>query len=175
MVEAGRAAPFLMRTLRLVLEPISMDDLDAFHRILAQSEVRRHFCEKHIPSIAEAESMLIESRRLFDRERHGVWALRRYGCPDALIGFVGLWPFRRKDNHELGFALDMRYSRLGLATEAGEAMLRYARNHLGWKEIEASAKSGNRRSFGVLARLGFMEVGVVTTSDSTLRLFRRPL
>ena len=56
----------------------------------------------------------------------------------------------------------------GYAAEAGEELLRLAREELGVKEIVSWPGTKNQRSIRVAQKIGFVEGGDIKTSDGTL-------
>lgn len=76
-----------------------------------------------------------------------------------LVGCCGLRPAGEKGVMELGYHLRPRYWHMGLATEAGRAVVRYAFEALGVSALEAGHHPDNDASARVLARLGFRRIG----------------
>jgi len=176
---ARHASRNLLLTRRLTLRPTTADDVDALHALLAQPGVRRHLCDGRMPQRAEVAAMLAASQRLRDASGEGLWAILENARGWALAGVAGLWPYRRIDTappvHELVFALGEDCWGRGLATEAGGALLGYARDTLGWRTAQASTNAGNTASVRTLIRLDFFEAETVPRQSGPLRIFRRTL
>jgi RimJ/RimL family protein N-acetyltransferase len=94
-------------------------------------------------------------------ERHwrehgfGLWAAEEKET-GALIGRVGLayhrvWP----DDPEVGWLIDTPWQGRGLATEAGEACLRYGFDELEFERIVSICTAENASSRRVMEKLGF--------------------
>jgi ribosomal-protein-alanine N-acetyltransferase len=170
--------PDLLVTRRLTLRPVSGDDIDALHALLAQPGVRRHLCDGRVTPRVEVETMLATSARLRDADGTGLWALAENARPSTLAGIVGWWPYRHLDFPEVSellFALSEAFWGRGLAMEAGTAMLGYARDTLGWRQAQASTSLGNNASIRTLWRLDFSEAEIVRGLAGALRIFRRAL
>ena len=107
-----------------------------------------------------------------------MWTLAENARPSTLAGIVGWWPYRHLDfpeASELLFALSEAHWGRGLAMEAGNAMLDYVRDALGWRQAQASTNLGNNAAIRTLWRLDFSEVEIVRGLAGALRIFRRAL
>ena len=56
------------------------------------------------------------------------------------------------------------------AAEAGKELLRFARRELGMKEVVTWPGTKNQRSIRVAQKIGFVEGGMVRTSDGGLNM-----
>jgi len=159
-------------TRRLHLEPVRQGDLDAMHGIVNETSVRRFLFDNRATSRERVRSMLSASERQFRENGTGIWALRAHAS-ERLIGFFCLWPFVVKREMELGFALSWAHWGKGYATEAGAALIDYVREHLGWKQLQASTDLHNNRSILTLWRLDFVESALIRGPAGPLRVFKR--
>ncbi len=103
-----------------------------------------------------------ESDVSFDRIRQhwnqhgfGVWAVE---AQDQFAGILGLWHVRFQASFtpavEIGYRLMPNFWKLGIATEAGGAALRYGFEQLDLQEIVAYTVPANLRSRRVMEKLG---------------------
>jgi len=75
---------------------------------------------------------------------------------DEHVGCAGLRPYKPEEQiYEMGFHLRARYWGMGLATEAGEAVVNFAFENLGAKALFAGHHPQNVASKRVLEKLGF--------------------
>ncbi len=162
----------VMLTRRLRLEPMRQDDLDAMHGIVNETSVRRFLFDNQATSRERVRNMLSSSERQFRESGTGIWALRTHAS-ERLIGFFCLWPFVVKREMELGFALSWAHWGKGYATEAGVALIDYVREHLGWKQLQASTDLHNNRSILTLWRLDFVESALIRGPAGPMRVFKR--
>lgn len=173
------ASQNLLLTRRLSLRPLTIDDLDALHALLAQPGVRRHLCDGRTLRRSDVAAMLATSQRLRAASGEGLWAILENARGWTLAGVAGLWPYRHVDlappAAELVFALDEGCWGRGLANESCGALLGYARDMLGWQTAQASTNFGNNASVRTLTRLDFVECGAVPAQGGPLRVFRRTL
>lgn len=93
----------------------------------------------------------------------------------ALIGHVGLSPAR--GSVEIGYAIEQRLQGRGLATEAVEAMSRWALSELSLPEVLGIVAVDNVYSCRVLEKVGFVldgdEVKNVDSRGNAIRIYRR--
>ena len=151
-------------TKRLRLEPFALPHAAA---LLAYYERNRAHLETWEP--ARAANFYTEKYHADECEAAVVAAVHgRYvrfavfeSDGDDVIGIFNLWEIRPRfvSSVILGYSLDERYQGRGYATEAGEAVVRYAFDVLGLHRVEAAYQPTNARSGRVLRRLGFTVFG----------------
>lgn len=88
------------------------------------------------------------------------------------VGMCGLIKRDHLPTADLGFAFLPAWRGQGLAREAAEGVLRWARDHLGLQRILAIVTPSNAPSLGLLQRLGFADEGLIQVppDNETLRL-----
>jgi RimJ/RimL family protein N-acetyltransferase len=86
------------------------------------------------------------------------WAIVLRGT-NELIGMTGLSPQSDGGSAELGYYLGRRYWGRGFATEAGQALVRFAVDRMGCAKLTSRYHADNPASGKVLAKLGFKPVG----------------
>jgi len=79
-----------------------------------------------------------------------------------LIGMVGLSPAPGDQTAELGYYLSPRFWGIGVATEAGKAVVHHGFVAIGFQSLISHYFSDNPASGRVLRKLGFIETGPVT-------------
>ena len=140
---------------RLILRPWREDDLDALAVLCADPEVMAHF-----PAVLDrAGSAALLHRLMAHQVEHGFtfWALQRRE-DDAFIGFTGLArvgfeaPF--VPAVEIGWRLARPYWGYGYALEAAQRSLQFAFEDVQLEEVVSFTVPANRRSWGVMQRLG---------------------
>jgi RimJ/RimL family protein N-acetyltransferase len=155
------AAPVL-RTERLILRGWGEKDRVPFAELSADSEVMEHFPARL--TRAESNAFVDRAVRHFDEHGFGLWAVE---AEEGFIGFTGLalprfrvgWMHDREQPVvEVGWRLRRSAWGRGYATEAAEACLRYAFDHLGREEVVSFTVVGNIRSRAVMERLGMRQI-----------------
>lgn len=148
-------APLELRTARTLLRQWKESDLPAWCAMNADARVRRHFAATLDFEQATQEAARI--RAAIAQRGWGMWALELPGgLPFA--GTVGLHvttidaPF--VPTVELGWRLVPEAWGRGLATEAAQAAVHFAFEHLGLDEVTAYTAADNLPSQAVMQRLG---------------------
>lgn len=143
----------VVETSRLRLRMFRPDDLDAMCAITSDPEVMRYIGYGHTLSCEETRENLAKIVAGFRRRGYGRWALELKETGD-LVGYCGLSLGEEEAGVELAYMLARAAWGCGLAIEAGRACLRYGFERLGLQSIAGLTLHDNRRSRGVLERLG---------------------
>lgn len=147
----------MLHTPRLTLVPVRASDAPAIHALFISPGVRRFLWDDEVIPTERTAGVIEESERIFARSRFGLWGAwtREASSPARLVGFGGLWYFRDPPELELLYGVADDEVNRGLATEIATAVVSYARDALGWRELRASTDGGNAASVRVLEKLGF--------------------
>lgn len=146
----------MITTERLTLRRWRASDAGAFAAINADPEVARH-----LPGVmpkALSDTLIGRFETHFDAHGFGRWAVERRE-DGALLGFVGGQrvhfnaPF--VPAVEIGWRLGRQAWGEGYAREAAEAALRDLHQRLGLTDLVSFTAPANRRSWGLMERLGF--------------------
>ena len=162
----------IAETSRLLIRPLSLDDLPVLSEILGNPEIMkysvREVCDK------EATRIFIE-RCLVSYRSHGIgpWALIEKKT-SALIGFSGLGPEYVEDKEEtnLGYRLARRYWGKGFATESVQAILAYAFRVIECGSVVAIIEPEHTASLRVAEKAGFSSFKEVAFHAKEVRLYR---
>ncbi|MFJ5177851.1 GNAT family N-acetyltransferase [Streptomyces griseoviridis] len=153
----------VLRTRRLVLEPIRREDSDdLFETVVSQDSVMRWLATGRADSRSAAEAMCADHVAHWARHGYGDFAVRE-AATRSFLGRVGL---RNRPGHgvDLGFALHPRAQGRGIAGEAGRACLDLAFGRLGLPAVLAFVLPANAASIALLRRLGARADGTVQSS-----------
>ncbi len=148
----------VLETNRLLFRDHQPEDLEHFCDMEADPDVRR-FVGGMPRSRHAAEKKFRDVYLRPIRNRLGLWATI-FKPEQRYIGYCGIYPHFGPGGPIAGegvlaFYLAKPYWNRGLATEAGEAFVRFGFDELGLSRIIASAEVGNERSVAVLKKLGF--------------------
>ncbi|MGI9500703.1 MAG: GNAT family N-acetyltransferase [Geminicoccaceae bacterium] len=149
------AAEPVLRTKRLILRPLRPDDFESFAAMNADPEVMRFFpaCLDR----TETKALVARMQRHFARHGFGWWAVDVPGVT-SFAGFVGLLVPAFQAHFtpcvEVGWRLPRKAWGKGYATEAGQASLDFAFQHLELEEVVSMAVTENHRSTNLMERLG---------------------
>lgn len=137
----------MLRTARLVLDPVGPDDVAWLYRHWNGVEIGRHLWDGGPIPLRTVRELVAASTRDFAAVGYGLWTVRRAATP---VGSCGL-----RDgggSAELLVSLDPLARGQGLAVEAARAVLARAVLVGG---VIAWTEPGNGAAQRVLARLGF--------------------
>jgi RimJ/RimL family protein N-acetyltransferase len=145
----------VLTTARLRLRRWCAEDLEPFAALNADPRVREFF--PSVQTYQESADSMEHIRDHFQRRGFGLWAVEVIGGA-PFIGFIGLSvpsfdaPFM--PCVELGYRLAFEYWGHGYASEGSRAAIAFGFAALGLPEIVAMTAVGNKRSQGVMERLG---------------------
>src|SRR5881392_2361024 len=143
----------LIETDRLLMRPLTADDLPALIRFRADEEVSRY-----IGGAAMQSAEAITHRLGFYlecQERYG-YGMSMISLKSAgeMIGWGGLQPLEDSGETEVGYGFAQAFWGRGYATEAAVAWLRYGFEQAGLERIVAVAVPENTDSRHVMEKLG---------------------
>jgi [ribosomal protein S5]-alanine N-acetyltransferase len=144
----------LLRTPRLLLRPFAPEHEDVLFEQWNDASVRKYLFDDEPVSRETVRAQIDASRANEGAIGCGYYLLALRDAPERPIGFAGLRPFGASGRVELLYALQPRYHRRGLATEAARAVLDHGFRRCGLAEIFAGADAPNEASFRVMTRLG---------------------
>ena len=144
----------ILETDRLVLKPLSINDLDDYHEYSSDDETLKYDYLPH-KTLKESEEGLVTWHLSAPLGKYGLF-LKSSG---KLIGNIN---FRPETNEKVfvGYTLNKNYWKKGYATEALQKLISLSFTQLGIKQIFAKVHSENRASTALLLRLGFSLVNV---------------
>ena len=80
--------PIKIETERLLLRPLTADDLDAIHSLWTDADVRKYLWDDRVISREQAEEVITSSIESFEENCFGFWAVLPKD-EESLIGFCG--------------------------------------------------------------------------------------
>jgi RimJ/RimL family protein N-acetyltransferase len=161
-----------LETRRLLLRPISPEDLDDFVDLHAEPEVTR-FIRPF--DRAEAEERLRRDEGEWSERSHGLLAIvEKEG--GRFLGRAGLKHWPQFDETELGWVLRRDAWGHGYATEAAQACVEWGFSDFDVPYLTAMINARNLRSIRVAERLGLTPVRKDTLLDDPVVVYalRRP-
>ncbi|MFL6823649.1 MAG: GNAT family N-acetyltransferase [Xanthobacteraceae bacterium] len=154
------------RTERLLLRPGWIEDAPSLFAAIADETVVRNLATAPWPYTPDHAKAFLATERRWDEPTLLVFL--RTGGPPQLVGTIGLGR-RRSGELELGYWIAKRHWNRGYATEAGEAVVRAARESFRVPRLAAGHFLDNPASGRVLEKLGFRPTGVVAERFSAGR------
>ncbi len=162
----------ILETSRLLFRAHELEDIDAYCAMEADPEVRRYVGGAPRPR-EQAETRFRQGLSADISDHLSLWATL-YKPENCYIGRCGIYPHFGDDSRPipgegvLAFYIARPYWGRGLATEAGEAFLRFGFEELGLDRIVATVQDGNDASTHVLEKLG---LHLIRTEQGQYRVF----
>ena len=167
----------VLETPRLILRAFTLDDVDAMYQLMTVPEVIRYVGNKP----AQSKQDVLDYMHQHPLRDYQVYGYGRFACiwkeTGQVIGFSGIKYLEEISETELGYRFLPEFWRKGLATEAGFAVMEFAKN-LGLTRLVAVIHPQNEGSKQVALRLGFALEGQTELSlieDCNLLLFSRAI
>lgn len=164
------SAPARIETARLALAPLAPADLDQFHTLMIDAEVRRYLCDDQVMPRDWAEGVIARSIADFAAHGWGLFGVRRRDAA-ALIGVVGFNEFWEPPELQLLYAFHPTAWGQGLATEAARAVITDAFDRLGFARVMAATDPPNVASIAVMERLGLRFVEQAMRNDKSAIIY----
>jgi ribosomal-protein-alanine N-acetyltransferase len=143
---------FELHTQRLALIPFDPQDHQLLHGTFTNPFVRKFLFDDEIISEDTMRELLQKNVGQFKNERSGLWKI--IVLKDQMYaGFVGLWYFFEEGKPQLLYGLLPDMTGKGYATEAAQAIIRYAFRELKFNSVIASFDTPNVDSLKVCERL----------------------
>ena len=165
----------LIETDRLILRPLTLDDLDALVALYRDPEIRKFFPDGTDGTLNYAETKeelewIID--KYYGQHGFGLWATIHKET-GAFIGRCGLipWTLDGQFDVEVAYLLDKAYWGQGLATEAARAIVEYAFGPLKMTRLICLVDPGNEASRKVAQKIGMRFEKVMLEPDGEPYLF----
>ena len=154
------------RTDRLLLRPGWREDAPALYAAIAEEAIVRNLASAPWPyTLADAEAFLSTEP---DPAQPRMLIFRRTLDAPELAGAIGFGR-RPEGGIEFGYWIARRFWGRGFATEAGRAVIAFARDSLRLQRLNAGHFLDNPASGRVLEKLGFKPTGIVAPRYSAGR------
>ena len=159
----------LLETDRLIISEMTMDMAMDVHKNSLDEDTRRFVPDEVFETLEDAEETLEFLISQYEsKEGPLVYAvITKDG--NRNIGYVQLVPIG-EGNWEIGYHVAKAFTGKGYATEAVEAVLDWALNQSGIRQVEAETEWENRKSQRVLEKCGFSPLGII--GDEGPRFYR---
>jgi RimJ/RimL family protein N-acetyltransferase len=144
---------FNLETPHLRLRPVSLEDEEYFFETWNEQSFRRYlFDDQDVPR-EMVRAQIEESMRNFREQHFGIWTLL-HKHDERRVGFCALRLNANRSGVELVYGIESNFWGHGYATEASQAVLRYALEKLHLKCVVASTDWSNVASRKVLEKIG---------------------
>lgn len=155
----------VLETRRLLLRSPVLEDVDRIAALANDPQVARMLARMPHPYLPEHAEEFLGACQAMDPATDRVFAIELED--EGLVGVIGLNPF--EGGSELGYWIGRPYWGRGLASEAVEAVLAWARRVWKRRYILATHFTDNPASGRVLCKAGFLYTGQVVLRDCRAR------
>jgi len=166
------AAAGVIRTRRLTLRQLELNDAGFIVELLNEAAFLRFIGDKGVRDLGDARDYILKGPiDSYGRHGFGLYAAcLRDGTP---VGICGLVKREGLADVDVGFAFLSRHRARGYAVESAGAVLIHARQVLGLQRIVAITAPDNVGSIAVLERIGLKFERLIRLADSgpELKLF----
>jgi RimJ/RimL family protein N-acetyltransferase len=169
----------ITQTERCVIREFSMADMRALIELYDQPGVtcqKQGFMEPLYPLEEEWDYEEAYISNMYGYYGYGMWLVIEK-TSQAVIGRAGLEHRDFGDGVELeiGYVIDPKWQRQGIATEVCRAIIDFARENLDFPRLNALTDARNTASIALLDALGFSYMEDTTVSGSRTRRYEYPL
>ena len=145
----------VFETFRLTLRRLEERDAAFILTLVNDADWLKFIGDKGVRSLDDARAYLRNGPfDMYTKHGHGLYCVELKASGEA-IGMCGLIKRDTLDHVDLGFAFLPQARGGGYAYEAASATMTYARETLNLQRIVAIVSPGNKRSIGLLEKLGF--------------------
>ena len=147
----------ILKTDRLTLRDIRLEDAEAIFKMRASGHVNRFMARHTMTEMEAAEALVQKTRDAYDNQKAiGFAGILR--DKKEIIGTCGLTNFDAPNlRAELGGELSVHYWGKKIAIEAVSTILDFGLNTVNLHAIESWIEPGNRGAIAVMERLGFVK------------------
>lgn len=151
--------PVILTTPRLIVRPLTEDDVPALFDIFSHPEVMRYWSYPALTDMTQAQDMLQRIQADY-RNGNSVRLGIERRSDGVLLGTCALFSFHAASHRaEIGYALGRPHWGAGYMHEALTALIDYAFTTLDLYRLEADIDPRNVGSARTLERLGFQKEG----------------
>jgi ribosomal-protein-alanine N-acetyltransferase len=147
----------ILETDRLILRPLTMDDLDDLAALYRDPEIRRYFPEGVISYEETKEELEWQIENNYAKYGYGLWATIHKET-GKFIGRCGLLPWHLDGSEtlevEVAYLLAKEFWGQGLGTEVARAILNYGFETLRLTRMICMTDPDNRASRNVAVKMG---------------------
>ena len=149
-----------LKTERLLLRQITMDDAADIFFLRSDETVLKFIGKEPASSIEEAKAFIMRVNNAVDTNESIIWAITLQDDPAKVIGTICYWRLQPENYRaEIGYALHPKYWRKGIMKEAILKVLDYGFETMKLHSVEARTSGDNIASGAILEATGFVKEG----------------
>ena len=164
----------ILRTKRCIVRETIEEDVDGLYAIYAEPAITEYMEGLYHDRDEEMAYIQDYRRRMYGFYGYGIWTIlsKQDG---QVIGRAGINWREGFDIPELGFMIGVPWQRKGYAYEVCSEILNYARDEIGFKQMQALVREHNEKSCALCRKLGFVEDGITVLERERYILYRKEL
>ncbi len=155
-----------LKTDRLLLRPLSLEDLDTVHIYASDIDNTKYMLCLPNKTIEETKQFLTNVHNEWEKNQPDFYEFAII-LDDKQIGGISISLNEQRTEGELGWILNKNYWRKGYATEAALAVKNFAINELKISKLMACCDFRNTNSYNVMKK-----IGLVLESDNGVRQYK---
>ena len=145
----------VLKTERLVLRKLSLDDAEEIFFLRSDAKVNKYLDRPRATSIEDAHNFINKTNRAIENNECIDWAIT-FKDDSRLIGSICLWNLNEEENKaEVGYELLPDFLGQGIAQEALLAVINFGFDVMKLKTIEAYTHKENLKSTKLLEKFNF--------------------
>ena len=160
----------IITTQRLELKPLNITHAEQIFQYSSDKETTRYMLYAYNETIDETKDFLKSAEYQWDLWPSKNQTVFEFGIflksTDTLIGTIDFELYPEPFTAEFGWVLNKKYHKQGFASEAGKAILEFAKTNFGIKTFIAHCDKRNIPSFNLMKKLGMALV-----SDDGKRIY----
>ncbi len=161
----------IFRTKRCIVRETVEEDVDGLYAIYAEPAITKYMEGLCHDRDEEAAYIQDYRRKMYAFYGYGVWTILAKS-DGQIIGRAGISWREGFDIPELGFMIGVPWQRQGFAYEVCREILNYARDEIGFRQMQALVREQNEKSCALCRKLGFKEDGMVMLEGERYRVYR---
>lgn len=147
-----------LKTNRLFLRRIIMNDAPAIFSIRSDKDVMKYIGKEPAASQKEAEDFIQRISNAVDENESIMWGIALRDNPAEVIGTICFWRLQPENYRaEIGYALHPLHWRKGIMKEAINNVLEYGFDTMKLHSVEARTSVDNVASGAILEATGFIK------------------
>lgn len=160
-----------LRTTRLTLRQLSIDDQQNILTLRADPEINKYLDRQPSKTIDDAINFINKVNENIEKHIALYWAITLTETK-TFVGTICLFDFSNEKNScEIGYELMPKFQRQGIMKEAAQAVIDYVFQTLKLKKILALTHCDNQNSSNLLAKLNFVKSIENDKENPSLNIF----
>lgn len=161
----------ILRTRRCIVRETIEEDVDSLYDIYADPTVTEYMEGLYHDRDEEVAYIQDYRRQMYGFYGYGIWTILE--CSQGkVIGRAGINWREGFKIPELGFMIGTPWQRKGYAYEVCSEILNYARDEIGFKQMQALVREHNEKSCALCRKLGFEEEGTILLEGKHYRVYK---